>query len=110
MQEIWESETGDLVKVTSASNNQGVEGKAKVRQGLKPGVIAISHHYGHWQQHSRPIEIDGAATGFDPSRGAGIQPTPIMRTDNQYPNVSLQEPIAGSCSFFDTFVNITKVN
>ncbi|MCP5003856.1 MAG: molybdopterin oxidoreductase, partial [Planctomycetes bacterium] len=103
-------ETGDPVKVTSASNSEGVVGKAKVTQGLRPGVIAISHHFGHWEQHSKSIEINGVATGSDPSRGAGVQPTPIMRTDNQYPNVSLQEPIAGSCSFFDTFVNITKVN
>ncbi len=102
-------ETGDRVKVTSASNLEGIVGRAKVTQGLKPGVVAISHHYGHWESHSRPIEIDGSTTGHDPSRGAGIQPTQIMRTDNRYPNVSLQEPIAGSCSFYDTWVKVKKV-
>jgi anaerobic selenocysteine-containing dehydrogenase len=102
-------ETGDRVKVTSASNLEGIVGKVRVRQGLKPGVLAISHHYGHWESHARPIVIDGVAMPYDPSRGAGIQPTQIMRTDNQYPNVSLQEPIAGSCSFYDTWVNVEKV-
>lgn len=102
-------ETGDQVNVSSSSNTQGTIGKAKVRPGLMPGVVAISHHYGHWEQSSRPIVMDGKTTGYDSSRGAGIQPTPIMRTDDQYPNVSLQEPIAGSCSFNDTFVKITKV-
>ena len=79
--------------------------------------VAISHHYGHWEQHTHPVEYVPAQieplgfdhTGHDPSRGAGIQPTQIMRTDNQYPNVSLQEPIGASCSFYNTPVAIKKV-
>ena len=101
--------TGDQVKVVSASNSNGIVGKAKVTQGLMPGVVAISHHYGHWEQHSHSIIINGVSTQYDPSRGAGIQPTQIMRTDKKYPNVSLQEPIGGSCSFYDTRVKVTKV-
>jgi anaerobic selenocysteine-containing dehydrogenase len=107
--------TGDRVKVSSASNSKGIVGRARVTQGLKPGVVAISHHYGHWESHSRPIEISNDpdmgdfTMGHDPSRGAGIQPTQIMRTDKRYPNVSLQEPIAGSCSFYDTWVKVKKV-
>jgi anaerobic selenocysteine-containing dehydrogenase len=102
-------ESGDRVRVSSASNPEGIMGKVRVTQGLKPGVVAISHHYGHWESHSRPIEIDGVAMPYDPSRGAGLQPTQIMRTDNRYPNVSLQEPIAGSCSFYDTWIKVEKV-
>jgi anaerobic selenocysteine-containing dehydrogenase len=102
-------ESGDRVRVSSASNPEGIVGKVRVTQGLKPGVVAISHHYGHWESHSRPIEIDGVAMPHDPSRGAGLQPTQIMRTDNRYPNVSLQEPIAGSCSFYDTWIKVEKV-
>jgi anaerobic selenocysteine-containing dehydrogenase len=102
-------ETGDRVRVSSASNREGIVGKARVTQGLKPGVVAISHHYGHWESHARPITVDGKTMGHDSSRGAGIQPTQIMRTDKQYPNVSLQEPIGGSCSFYDTRVRLRKV-
>jgi anaerobic selenocysteine-containing dehydrogenase len=101
--------TGDRVRVSSASNREGIVGKARVTQGLKPGVVAISHHYGHWESHSRPIEIDGAAMPYDVSRGAGVQPNIIMRTDKQYPNVGLQEPVGGSCSFYDTWVKVQKV-
>jgi anaerobic selenocysteine-containing dehydrogenase len=104
-----EVETGDQVQVSSPSNPEGVVGKAKVTQGLKPGVVAISHHYGHWEQHSRPYVVNGDPMGYDPSRGAGIQPTQIMRTDRQYSNVSLQEPIGASCSFYDTWVKVKKV-
>jgi anaerobic selenocysteine-containing dehydrogenase len=101
-------ETGDVVKVKSRSHHDGIVGRALVTQRLKPGVIAISHHYGHWEQSSRPMMIDGVPTDFDSGRGAGIQPTQIMRTDDQYPNVSLQEPVGASCSFFDTQVKVKK--
>jgi anaerobic selenocysteine-containing dehydrogenase len=104
-----EIETGDRVRVSSASNREGIVGKARVTQGLKPGVVAISHHYGHWESHARPIKVDDSDMPHDPSRGAGIQPNEIMRTDKQYPNVSLQEPIGGSCSFYDTMVRLRKV-
>jgi anaerobic selenocysteine-containing dehydrogenase len=102
-------ETGDRVKIVSASNREGIVGKARVTHGLKPGVVAISHHYGHWESHSRPIKVDGSVMPHDPSRGAGIQPNVIMRTDKQYPNVGLQEPVGGSCSFYDTSVKVIKV-
>jgi anaerobic selenocysteine-containing dehydrogenase len=104
-----EIETGDRVRLTSPSHPEGIEGRALVTQRLKPGVVAVSHHYGHWEQSSRPMEIDGAAAGHDPSRGAGIQPTQIMRTDDRYSNVSLQEPVGASCSFYDTSVKVKKV-
>jgi anaerobic selenocysteine-containing dehydrogenase len=102
-------ETGDRVKIRSASNGEGIVGKARVTQGLKPGVVAVSHHYGHWESHARPIKVDGSVMPHDPSRGAGIQSNVIMRTDKQYPNVGLQEPVGGSCSFFDTWVKVGKV-
>lgn len=103
-------ETGDQVVVKSPSNPQGIVGRVKVTQGLKPGVVAISHHYGHWEQHSRPVVIAGTTMPHDPSRGAGLQPTQIMRTDNQYPNTSLQEPLGASCSFYDTWVEVEKLD
>jgi anaerobic selenocysteine-containing dehydrogenase len=104
-----EIETGDqLILRSRAEGEPEIRGKAKVTQGLKPGVVAVSHHYGHWEQSSRPYTLDGAVVDHDPSRGAGIQPTPIMRTDNQYPNVSLQEPVGASCSFYDTWVKVEK--
>ena len=54
------------------------------------------------------MEIDGVTTDYDSGRGAGIQPTQIMRTDDRYQNVSLQEPVGASCSFFDTWVKVKK--
>jgi anaerobic selenocysteine-containing dehydrogenase len=102
-------ETGDLVRVRSSSHSEGIVGRVKITQGLKPGVVAISHHYGHWEQHSRAHTVDGVALPHDARRGAGIQPTQIMRTDDQYPNTSLQEPLGASCSFYDTWVQVERV-
>jgi len=102
-------QTGDPVRVTSASNTAGIVGKAKVNQGLKPGVVAVAHHFGHWELGSRPHTVNGVQTGFDPSRGAGIHPGTVMRRDRRSTNVPLQDPIGASCSFYDTPVQITKV-
>jgi len=101
-------ETGDKVRVRSASNPEGIVGRAWVTEGIRPGVVAISHHYGHWELGSRPVEIDGVVQPYDPSRGAGIQPTLVMRRDAFLGNVSLQSKIGGSCSFYDTRVRLEK--
>jgi len=102
-------ETGDQVRVRSASNTTGIVGKAKVTQGLQPGVVAIAHHFGHWELGSRPHVINGEQTGFDPSRGAGIHPGTVMRRDRRSTNVPLQDPIGASCSFYDTWVRVSRV-
>jgi len=102
-------ETGDQVRVTSASNTTGIVGKAKVTPGLKPGVVAIAHHFGHWELGSRPHTVNGVPTGFDPSRGAGIHPGTVMRRDQRSTSVPLQDPIGASCSFYDTSVQVTRV-
>ena len=54
------------------------------------------------------INGDNDALGHDSSRGAGMQSTQIMRTDKLYDNVSLQEPVGASCSFFDTWVKVER--
>lgn len=102
-------ETGDLIRVSSASNPSGIIGRAKVVEGLRPGVIAISHHYGHWQNGATQWYENGKPMSYDPSRGAGVQPNLIMRVDPYLGNVSLQDKIGASCSFYDTKVKVEKV-
>jgi tetrathionate reductase subunit A len=107
-------ETGDRVRVSSASHLQGIVGRANVTQGLRPGVVAISHHYGHWEQGARPFLVKGAGGTWtqvkgDPSRGAGINSNLIMRRDQYNVNTSLQDPVGGSACFFDTRVQVEKL-
>jgi tetrathionate reductase subunit A len=100
--------TGDKVKVTSPSNPEGIIGKAWVTEGLMPGVVGISHSFGHWELGSRPHVIDGVVQPYDPSRGAGITANLVMRRDKDVTNVPLQSKIGGSVSFNDSRVNVVK--
>jgi len=102
---------GDAVRLVSATSPDGVVGKAKVIEGLRPGVIAVSHHFGHWELASKPHAVDGVAQGADPSRGTGIQVNPIMRLDQfkgKVLNTSIQDKIGGSVSFYDSRVKLVK--
>jgi anaerobic selenocysteine-containing dehydrogenase len=105
--------TGDKVRLATANGTLGrentAEGIARVTQRVRPGVVAVSHHYGHWAMSSKSVNLDGMPTGSDPKRGAGTAPNPVMRIDPFLGNVSLQDKIGGSVSFFDTMVKVTKL-
>jgi anaerobic selenocysteine-containing dehydrogenase len=115
--------TGNLVKIVSKTTPEGtfdlgngekqtISGKVLVREGIRPGVVAIAWHYGHWAHYGAKAEIDGEHLGSDKLRGArgvGIAPNPLMRIDENLKNVCLQDPIGASSSFFDTKVNIIKI-
>lgn len=109
---------GDLVRLTSASDSTGVIGKALVTARLRPGVIAVSHHFGHFHMGSQSVEVDGTVRKVDdagalrasaPERAAGLTVNPIMRLDPAVPNVCLTDKIGGSASFFDTWVQVQKI-
>ncbi len=102
---------GDVIRLISATSPAGVAGKAKVMEGLRPGVVAVSHHFGHWELASRPYMVDGVKQGADPSRGTGLTVNPIMRLDQfkgRVLNTSLQDKIGGSVSFYDSRVKLVK--
>ena len=99
---------GDLVKLSSASNPAGIVGRANVTAGIRSGVVAVANSYGHWQQGSRALTLDGKQSDFYPSRGLGINCNLVMRLDPVLKNVTLTEPISGSACFYDTFVEVTK--
>ncbi len=102
---------GDAVRLISATSPGGAVGKARVTEGLRPGVIAVSHHFGHWELASKPYMADGVPQGADPSRGTGIQVNPIMRLDQfkgKVLNTSIQDKVGGSVSFYDSRVKLVK--
>lgn len=106
-------ETGDLVRVKSPSDSAGAVGRALVQEGLRPGVVAVSHHFGHWEGGARPQVVEGSkqltSKNAEAWRGAGITINPLLRRDAMFPNVSLQDRLGGSVSFYDTRVTIEKV-
>jgi hypothetical protein len=87
----------------------GVQGRVKVVQGLRPGAVAISWHYGHWAYGARDVTIDGQVIPGEPARGKGLVPNPAMSVDRHLKDVSLTDPIAGDSAFGGTKVRLVKV-
>jgi anaerobic selenocysteine-containing dehydrogenase len=102
-------QTGDRARLFSASAPEGVEGLVLATVPVAPGVVAVSHHFGHWEMSSRAHRVNGRNEAFDASRGAGINAAQVMRADPVFPNVTLQDRIGGSASFYDTRVNVQKI-
>ncbi len=101
--------TGDRVRVASASAPGGVVGLARVTETLCPGVVGVSHHFGHWEMSARAYQVGGADMPYDPTRGRGVAPNVIMRLDPYLGNVTLQDKIGASAAFSNTRVQVTKV-
>lgn len=102
-------ETGDLVRVTSASNPGGIVGRVKVSQTIRPGVVAIANSYGHWEMSSRATSVNGQQRDFDPGRALGMNACLLMRIDPALGNMPLSDPVATSASFYETSVEVAAV-
>lgn len=97
-------ETGDMVRITNP-DGASAEGMVFVTEGLRPGVVAVSHSFGHWEMGSKPVN----GGEFDSARGLGIAGAPLNMLDPKLKNVCLQDTIGGSASFNDTPVMVEKI-
>ncbi|RMG45003.1 MAG: molybdopterin oxidoreductase, partial [Candidatus Dadabacteria bacterium] len=106
---------GQRVRVVSATNKDGlwdlktagkrpVEGKLKCVQGMRPGVILVSWHFGHWAYGSGDVVINGQVVKGDPRRAGGLCTNSVLWTDPVLKNTTLSDLIGGSASFYDTSV------
>ncbi|TCK03454.1 4Fe-4S dicluster domain-containing protein [Phorcysia thermohydrogeniphila] len=114
---------GDRVRVYSRSNPEGVITTLKLTELVRPGTVAYSHHFGHWQHGASPVYVenakkvflggdkvtDGNYTKVDPRRGLGVTMNLLTRLDEGLYNLPLVEPIAGIPDFSSTRVRIEKV-
>ena len=110
---------GDLVKLTSPTNPDGmwllpngqqkaVAGKVKAIQGIRPGTIAASWHFGHWAYGASDVLVDNQVVAGDARRATGICPNAVMLEDPVLKNACLSDPIGGSASFYDTRINVVR--
>ncbi|HLB48173.1 MAG TPA: molybdopterin-dependent oxidoreductase [Anaerolineales bacterium] len=110
---------GDPVKITSASNPEGVWdlkngtqvpmiGKVKVLQGIRPGVIAFALGFGHFAYGSVDFNIDGTVIQGEARRGRGVHANAAMRVDPYLGNTPLVDAVGGSAVFYDTMVKVVK--
>ncbi len=112
--------SGDRVRIVSASNPQGVwaisatqhkymEGKVRVTQGLRPGVVAFSLGYGHWANGAADMCIDGQNIAGDARRATGFHGNAAMRLDPILKNTGLEDTVGGSAVFYQTSVKLVKL-
>lgn len=88
---------------------QAVAGRVKIMEGIRPGSVAVSWHYGHWAYGARDLQIDGERIEGEPARGKGLVPNPAMSVDPYLKDVALTDPIAGDSAFNGTRVKLVKV-
>jgi anaerobic selenocysteine-containing dehydrogenase len=111
---------GDPVKAVSASNPEGVWdlghgwkkpmiGRIRIRQGLRPGVVAFSLGHGHWAYGAQPVTIDGQTLAADVRRGTGVHANAAMRVDPYLKNTGLVDAVGGSAVFYQSQVKLVKV-
>jgi anaerobic selenocysteine-containing dehydrogenase len=111
---------GSWAQIVSATNPEGIwdlkngkkvpiVGKIHLTEGIRPGVVAVSWHFGHWAYGASDFEIDRKRIPGDPRRHKGLCPNAAMRLDPALHNVCLSDPIGGSASFYDTRVKLLKV-
>jgi tetrathionate reductase subunit A len=111
---------GDTVQLFSRTNSDGmldlgngqrepVQGKVKLTQTVRPGVIMVSWSYGHWAYGARDVTIDSQIVKGDPRRAVGLCSNPVLLLDEGTKTTCLTDPIGGSASFYDTKVKVQKV-
>jgi anaerobic selenocysteine-containing dehydrogenase len=83
-------------------------GKVKPIEGVRPGVVVVSHHYGHWAYGANDVVIDGEKVRGDDRRKKGLSPNGAMRLDEHTKTSCLTDPIGGSASFYDTRVRLVR--
>lgn len=110
---------GDMVRITSATNPDGVwdlangqsvpmEGQIRTTQGIRPGVIAFSLGFGHWSYGGTDFTVNGETIRGDDRRIRGIHANAAMRVDPYLGNTTLVDPVGGSAVFYDTQVKLVR--
>ncbi|MEJ5240155.1 MAG: molybdopterin dinucleotide binding domain-containing protein [Anaerolineales bacterium] len=111
---------GDMVRVVSASNPEGVYdlqngkkhpivGRVKVIEGIRPGVVAFPLGFGHWASGASDVEIDGKVIKGDPRRAVPLMANGAMQLDPVLGNSPLTDIVGGSAVFYDSKVRVEKV-
>jgi tetrathionate reductase subunit A len=104
---------GDVVRVRSGTYPKGITGRLRQLPGIRPGVVAFPHGYGHWRFASGTWEIDGKAITGDASHNAPVRLNGVMRLDRSLAGpggwtIGLLDPVAGGQAYFETRVAVEK--
>ncbi len=107
--------TGDMVRVTSATNSEGAVVPVYLTNMVRPGVVTFAHSFGHTQYGAaKRVEGDKTIKG-DSHKAGGFNLNTVMRLDTSYADnegvgaITLTDPIGGSAVFYDSMVKLEKV-
>jgi anaerobic selenocysteine-containing dehydrogenase len=100
---------GDTIRLVGP-DGMAATGRVRLTQGIRPGVVAVPHSYGHWEMGSNGGNtINGQAVAYDPARAQGVAASTLMMLDPHLQDVTLQDPIGASASFYDTPIRVERV-
>lgn len=83
--------------------------RINIVEGMRPGTVAVSWHYGHWAYGSNDVVVDGHTIPGDRRRASGICTNHLLAVDPVLKDVCLTDPIGGSASFSNSRVNLIPV-
>ena len=100
---------GDTIKVKSATGEFVT--KAQLTESMMPGVIAVSHHCGHWAYGRYASDKRAPIEGSD-NRGDRDYKLKWWTDNGAHPNWAIAnspDPINGQQRWMDTVVKVTRV-
>ena len=114
---------GDKVRVSSPSTKKSFITTVKVTELVRPGVVAYSHHFGHWQHGASSLYVENGEKVFlggkkvvrngwllpDKKRAVGIPVNALTYLDPNFYNLPLLETFSGIPDFSSTKVKIEKL-
>jgi tetrathionate reductase subunit A len=87
--------TGDRVRISTPTGS--LVAVAQLRNGVREGVIAVEHGFGHKELGARPHEIGGRMQPFDPGIAAGVALNELGLVDPTRKTAAVfVDPIAGT--------------
>ena len=115
---------GDRVRLTSASYPEGVIVRIMVSERIRPGCVALPHHYGHWQHGASKLQVLRAEEVFlgggrvargdrvlpDPRRARGANPNLLSFRSTESFDLPLVDTLGGIPDFSLTKVRVEKVS
>jgi tetrathionate reductase subunit A len=107
--------SGDLARVWSATlpRERGIVGRVRLLPGVRPGVIAFPHGYGHWQAGAAGITVDGKFLAGDEARAVPVRLNAVCRLETAIAapdgwSVGCMDPVTGGQAYFDTRVAVER--
>jgi anaerobic selenocysteine-containing dehydrogenase len=85
-----------------------MEGRVKLTETIRPGVVSFTIGHGQWASGASDLVIDGVRVAGDPGRAAGFNANAAMWIDPFLKNTPVLDPVGGSISFYDTWVRLVN--